>query len=77
MTHTCNLSYSGGTDLEDCGSRLSWAKSFQDSISSNKPGVIVHTCHPSYLGSIDSRIVVQGTKPYLRNNPKHKGWRLG
>jgi hypothetical protein len=27
MAHTCNPSYSGGRDQEDCGSKPAWAKS--------------------------------------------------
>jgi hypothetical protein len=26
---TCNPSYSGGSDQEDCGSKLAWANSFE------------------------------------------------
>jgi hypothetical protein len=36
-----NASYSGGGDLEDCGSKISWAKSQQDPISTKKLGVVV------------------------------------
>jgi hypothetical protein len=32
VTHTCNLSYSGGTDQEDPGSRPAWANSSGDPI---------------------------------------------
>jgi hypothetical protein len=32
-TYTCNPSYSGGRDQEDCSSKPAWASSLQDSIS--------------------------------------------
>jgi hypothetical protein len=38
--HSYNLSYSGGTDEEDQGSSLVWAKSSRDSISTNTKPVI-------------------------------------
>jgi hypothetical protein len=34
-------------------------KSFQDTISNNKMGVVVLACHPSYTGGIGRRILVQ------------------
>jgi hypothetical protein len=33
VTHSCNPSYSGGRDQEDCGSKPARGNSFQDSIS--------------------------------------------
>jgi hypothetical protein len=35
VAHTCNLSYSGGRDQEDCGSKPAWANGPQDPISKN------------------------------------------
>jgi hypothetical protein len=35
---------------QDCGSKLAWAKSWQDPISTNKWDVVVHTCIPRYKG---------------------------
>jgi hypothetical protein len=35
MTHTCNPSYSGGRDQEECSSKSAWANSFPDPISKN------------------------------------------
>jgi hypothetical protein len=32
VAHTCNPSYSGGRDEEDCGSKLAGANSLQDLI---------------------------------------------
>jgi hypothetical protein len=32
VAHTCNPSYSGGRDKEDCGSKPAWANSSQDPI---------------------------------------------
>jgi hypothetical protein len=33
VAHTCNPSYSGGRDQEDCGSKSAWANSSRDPIS--------------------------------------------
>jgi hypothetical protein len=33
MAHTCNLSYSGGRDWEDCGWKPAWANSSRHPIS--------------------------------------------
>jgi hypothetical protein len=35
QSHTCNPSYSVGSDQEDCGSKPAWANSSQDPISKN------------------------------------------
>jgi hypothetical protein len=43
VAHTCNPTYLG---LADPGSRLAWAKNYQDPISTNKPGMLVHVCNP-------------------------------
>jgi hypothetical protein len=45
----------GGRDLEDCGSRSAWAKSWQDSITKNL-NMISLVCNPSYAGDINRRI---------------------
>jgi hypothetical protein len=34
------------------------AKSYQDPILKNKPGVVVHICNPRFVGGIDRRITV-------------------
>jgi hypothetical protein len=49
----------GGEDQEDCGSRPAWEKSYQDPISTNKPGKVMHAWNPSYMGDVGRRIVVQ------------------
>jgi hypothetical protein len=36
MAHFCNPSYSGGRDLEDCGSKPAWANSLRDPILEKK-----------------------------------------
>jgi hypothetical protein len=46
-------------------------------ISTNSWRGVVHTCHPSYAGSISRRNVVQATRdinvrPYLKNNESKK-----
>jgi hypothetical protein len=35
VAHTCNPSYSGGRDQEDCGLKSSWANSSRNPISKN------------------------------------------
>jgi hypothetical protein len=35
VAQTCNPSYSGGRDQEDCSLKLAWANSSQDPISKN------------------------------------------
>jgi hypothetical protein len=42
VTHICNPSYLVGEGQKDGSSELTQAKSYQDSISANKPGVMVH-----------------------------------
>jgi hypothetical protein len=51
MAHTSGPHYSGGEYLEDQGLRTALAKGLQDPISTfKKPGMVAHTCHPSYRG---------------------------
>jgi hypothetical protein len=50
MGCTCNPNYLGGGDWKDCSSSLTWAKSLQDPISTNKLGVVVHVCNTNYAG---------------------------
>jgi hypothetical protein len=40
-------------------SRPARANSSRDPISTNNPGMVVHTCHTSYMESINRRITVQ------------------
>jgi hypothetical protein len=50
-------------------------ESLQEPISTNKKlGVVAYTCHSSYLGSINRRIIVQAKhmRPYLRNKKDRK-----
>jgi hypothetical protein len=35
-------------------------KKVSETVSKNKPGVVVHNCNPSYSGSRGRRIIVQG-----------------
>jgi hypothetical protein len=52
----------------------SLSKIYQDPISvSKKLGLMVHTCYPSYVGSINTRILVQAglslkAKTLFKNN---------
>jgi hypothetical protein len=60
VAYFCNPSYSGGRDQEDHSLRPVQAKNLQGPISTNeKLSVVMHTCHPSYVGSTNKRIVVQ------------------
>jgi hypothetical protein len=47
-----------------------------------KAGLLVCTCHPSYMGSISRRISVQASwginkRPYSKNNLSKPGWWCG
>jgi hypothetical protein len=42
MVLAYNPCYSGDENQEDGSSKTTWAKSSQDTISTNKPGVMVH-----------------------------------
>jgi hypothetical protein len=51
------------------------AKSYQDPILKNKPGVVVHICNASYSGGRDKRILVRGQpweRPFLKNKLSQK-----
>jgi hypothetical protein len=48
MAHTCNPSYSEGSNQED------------GSLRAAQPGGVVHAFGPSYLGGIGRKITVQG-----------------
>jgi hypothetical protein len=50
VAHTCNLSYSGVRDWENCDLRPAWAKSSQDSILTNDWTQWSTMCHLSYMG---------------------------
>jgi hypothetical protein len=43
------------------GSRPDGSKTKQDSISTNKMGVVAHICHPSNMGSLNRRTAVQAS----------------
>jgi hypothetical protein len=51
-----NPSYLRSRDQEDYGLRPFWAKSMETLISNNKLGMVVHACHPSYVGGIGLRL---------------------
>jgi hypothetical protein len=58
--HTCNCSYWGRGDEEDCISKPAPAKSSQDPNSTNKKlGARVRACHPSYMRSVNRKTAVQ------------------
>jgi hypothetical protein len=76
VAHTSHPSWSEnrgwGEEIKILG--LPRQKSSGDPISINKKlSTMVSTCHPSYMGSINRRIVVQAgegihVRPYLKNN---------
>jgi hypothetical protein len=57
IAHVCNSSYFGKQRLK--GLRQDRAKSYQDLISVNMPGMVMHAFGPNYRGSIDKRIQVE------------------
>jgi hypothetical protein len=70
---TCNPSYLRDRDREGGGSKPAQGKSQQDSISTNKLGVVAYACHPSYAGGINKRIADQtglskNVRPYPKNS---------
>jgi hypothetical protein len=67
----CLMPVTPATWEAEIGKIVIWGH--QDPITTNKLGVVIHTCHPSYLRSINRRIIVQdslGTilRSYLREN---------
>jgi hypothetical protein len=58
VVHAYNPSYSGGSNQEECGSKPARQKVSKTLSSTNKPGVVVYACHPSYTEGIDKRIAV-------------------
>jgi hypothetical protein len=76
VAHNYNPSNSGGKDQEDCSSGQSKQKISKTPTSTEKLGVVTHTCHPSYVGSLSWWwILIQAglkkkktTRFHLRNN---------
>jgi hypothetical protein len=58
VAHTYKSSFLGSGDQEDYSLRPAVAKSWQDPISTNKLGMVVQTCFPSYAGDRGLRAVV-------------------
>jgi hypothetical protein len=57
LTDTYNTSYLGGRDQKDCSFRSTQAKSYQDAISENKLGIVVHrltAMQAEYVGELQS-----------------------
>jgi hypothetical protein len=83
MAHTCKPSTLGGEDWKDSGSRPAWAKNYQDPISNNKLGVVMHAWYPNYTGSLSRRTAVQACPGKKREILPEKylkqkmGWRHG
>jgi hypothetical protein len=72
--YTCNSSYSGGRDQEDCALRPAWAKKFmRPPISINKLGVMVYVCNQALWEAIachrlSSKVGPgKNMRPYLKN----------
>jgi hypothetical protein len=73
MAHAFNLSYLG--NLNRIAVQEAQAKSYRDSISTKKLGIMVSTCNPNHVwGHISRRMAVWGldlgknARPYMRNN---------
>jgi hypothetical protein len=60
VAHAYNSSYSGGRDEEDNGLRPGQKKrrKVRETISTNKPGMVIYNCNPSYAGAIGRSIHV-------------------
>jgi hypothetical protein len=58
VVHICNPSFSGDGDQEDYISRSAWVKSYEDHSLTNKPGVVMYVCNPSYVRGIGRRTAV-------------------
>jgi hypothetical protein len=57
---SCNPGYLGGRDQEDGNSRPSQAKSYRDSISINKLGVVAWLHNPTIWEAVGRKILVRG-----------------
>jgi hypothetical protein len=55
----CNPSYSRDRDREDHGWRQARPKVYETPLQQIKLGAVARTCHPSYPGSLNRRIIVQ------------------
>jgi hypothetical protein len=63
MTHAHNPGYLGGRDQEDQSLRRAEAKCLKDPNSTNKKwALVMPTCHPGYVGSINKRKMVQASQ---------------
>jgi hypothetical protein len=81
VAHVCNPSYLGGREQEDRSLRPAPAKSLPDTISTNKFGVVAHTCYPSNVGSGSKRISVQAgldknSRPSLKVMKAKEDWHV-
>jgi hypothetical protein len=74
-----NPRYSGGRDQEDAGSRPALTNS--GTLSQQLLGVVVHTCHSNYSGSVNmrkgSRLAQVLSKNIFGKLLKQKGWGHG
>jgi hypothetical protein len=68
VAHTCNPSYSGGRDQEECGSKTAWANSLPDPIS-NKFIIKEGWCSGSRC-----RACVQTSVPHTKKIMNHYFW---
>jgi hypothetical protein len=59
VVHTYNPRYLGGRDWEDYNLRSAQAKILSETPHFHKPGMVACTCHSSYVGGTDRRILVQ------------------
>jgi hypothetical protein len=78
VAHIYYPTYLGGRNWRYQGSRPDWAKSYWDPKSTNKPGIMVHTCYmvvnPNHTGGVGRRIAVlnqpqaKTARPYTKNS---------
>jgi hypothetical protein len=71
VPHSCNPSYLGGGEREDHSSRPAWAKVCDTPINQQKLGIVAHSCHHRYTGSVNKRITVKASlginaRPYSK-----------
>jgi hypothetical protein len=78
VVHSYSPSYLRSRDKEDHSLGPVQAKIQKTPISTNKLGVVVDVCDPSYKGGKTNSVMVQASPdmkagPYSKNNKKQKG----
>jgi hypothetical protein len=67
VAHTCNPNYLAG-EIRRFEANQSVQKSLWDPISTKKMGMVVRTCHPSYMGSTNRKIMGAVLASYSKNS---------